>query len=175
VGCAIGANTFALAKAGATLVRGIELRRERLKQACVLKRILRLWNTEFTQRDVYTWPHGQWDIVLALNVIHHVPEPFRFIRRLAALSSKWLVMEVPEANDPVMKILDKDLRTIALGTATTISLKGDDILFAVSVESIRLALRGQGTDYCPGGFQRLPSPISGRQLIFCCRVQTCDL
>lgn len=174
VGCAIGANTFALAKAGARLVRGIELRRERLEQACILKRILRLKNVEFTQFDLYTWPHGQWEVVLALNVIHHVPEPFRFIRRLAELSSRWLVIEVPQANDPTLNIKDDYVRGIAQETAATISLQGDDKLFAVSVASIRLALQGQGTEFCPGGFEYEASPIAGRQLIFCCRVPTCE-
>ena len=40
------------------------------------------------------------DVVIALNVIHHVLEPFAFLDRAAQLTSSHLVLEYPGVSDP---------------------------------------------------------------------------
>jgi SAM-dependent methyltransferase len=99
VGCALGYFSFEAEKRGAARVVGVELNEKRLRQAVLLKEILGS-RVEFLQRDVLTEPPAEpFDCVCFLNVIHHLPEPMRALRQLAALTRERLMVEFPTFAD----------------------------------------------------------------------------
>jgi 2-polyprenyl-3-methyl-5-hydroxy-6-metoxy-1,4-benzoquinol methylase len=99
VGCALGYFCFEAEIRGASRVLGVELDDERFRQALILKNILGS-NVEFLQQEIISNPLREtFDHVLLLNVIHHLPEPIRMIRHLAALARKRLVIEYPTFAD----------------------------------------------------------------------------
>lgn len=99
VGCALGFFCFEAEKRGARRVMGSELKDDRFEHANLLKGVLES-EVEFVQRDLLaTEPEETFDTVLALNVIHHLPEPITALRRLSALADERLVLEFPTFAD----------------------------------------------------------------------------
>ena len=172
VGCAIGFMTFEFAKMEAKLVRGVEIRRERLSQAVLLNKIFRFRNVEFIHLSLQAWPHGSWDIVSCLNVIHHVDQPVRFLHDLVHASRKLLILEVAEVQDqslPTSSQLIQLRQAVGNNTfAIAVSLPAPDTPFMLSSAFIESILVHQ-MSACPGGLEILPSPIAGRRLLFCSR------
>ena len=99
IGCAEGAAALSAARMGAE-VTGLEPRRGRLKKALTISRALgtpiELHNMIL---DEYDGARGSFDVVLALNVIHHVNDPFAFLDRAARLTRSHLVLEYPGLGD----------------------------------------------------------------------------
>jgi SAM-dependent methyltransferase len=99
IGCAEGAAALSAARMGAE-VTGLEPRRGRLKKARTISRALgtpiELHNMIL---DEYDGARGSFDVVLALNVIHHVNDPFAFLDRAAHLTRSHLVLEYPGLGD----------------------------------------------------------------------------
>ncbi len=52
---------------------------------------------KFENVDLLTWDHPQkyFDLVVASQVLEHLPEPDRFLKRLALFSNKYLLLTVP--------------------------------------------------------------------------------
>jgi 2-polyprenyl-3-methyl-5-hydroxy-6-metoxy-1,4-benzoquinol methylase len=99
VGCALGYFSFEAEAKGATRVVGTELKEERLRQARLLKDILGS-NVELIARDVLADPLGeQFDVVLLLNVVHHLNEPMHALAKLAAMTRERMVVEFPTFAD----------------------------------------------------------------------------
>jgi 2-polyprenyl-3-methyl-5-hydroxy-6-metoxy-1,4-benzoquinol methylase len=100
IGCAEGAAALSASRMGAE-VTAIEPRRSRLDKA---KQIAEATNSEISFHhgllDSFPAEPGSFDVVLALNVIHHVPEPFAFLDRVAQLTRSHLVLEYPGLGDP---------------------------------------------------------------------------
>jgi len=100
IGCAEGAAALSAARMGAR-VTGLEPKRSRLKKAGKISEAtgvpLKLYNMIL---DEYDGAAESFDVVLALNVIHHVPDPFAFLDRAAHLTSSHLVLEYPGLDDP---------------------------------------------------------------------------
>jgi len=100
VGCHVGYFCFEAERRGATRVLGTEINRERLDQAKLLKSVLES-RADFELRNVLSErADEQFDLVLALNVIHHVRDPFAAIKALAALTRWRLALEFPTFDDP---------------------------------------------------------------------------
>ncbi len=99
IGCAEGAASLSAARMGA-VVTGIEPRKTRRTKA---QRIAEATGVTLDLRpgllDDLEEPDGSFDVVVALNVIHHVPDPFAFLDRMAALSSSHVVLEYPGLDD----------------------------------------------------------------------------
>ena len=99
IGCAEGAAALSAARMGAH-VTGLEPKPGRFKKARKISKALgtplELHNMIL---DGYDEPGGSFDVVLALNVIHHVNDPFAFLDRAAHLTRSHLVLEYPGLGD----------------------------------------------------------------------------
>jgi len=99
IGSALGYFCFEAEAKGAVRVLGVELDAERLRQACLLKKIIGS-EVAFQQRDILDQPlDEQFDYVCFLNVIHHLDEPIRAIHQLAAITRETLIIEFPTIED----------------------------------------------------------------------------
>ncbi|NUB27135.1 class I SAM-dependent methyltransferase [Azospirillum brasilense] len=101
VGSAIGFFSFEAERRGAQRVVGLEPRQTRFQAAVILKEILGS-SVEFRCQDILDYsPSEPFDRVLLLNVIHHLKEPIRVLRRCAELTRNALVIEFPQLDDPI--------------------------------------------------------------------------
>lgn len=99
VGSSEGYFCFAAEMRDAERVKGIELRAPRFEMACQLKEI-RGSRVEFERRDVGKRPiREDWDVILLLNVVHHLSEPFGVLRNLAERARERLTVEFPTFAD----------------------------------------------------------------------------
>ena len=100
IGCAEGAAALSAARMGAT-VTGLEPKPGRFKKARKISKALgtplELHNMIL---DGYDEPGGSFDVVMALNVIHHVNDPFAFLDRAAHLTRSHLGARVPRPRRP---------------------------------------------------------------------------
>ena len=94
VGCAEGLIAIEMAKAGAAQVHGIELVPERVKDANRLRGSL---PCSFEAADVSTYaPRQAFDVVMALSILHKMPDPTATLRRLVATTcDKLVVIRLP--------------------------------------------------------------------------------
>lgn len=168
VGCALGYFSFEAEKRGAARVLGLELRDERFEQANLLKDVLGS-RVEFAQKNVMTDDlGGPFDLVLLLNVIHHLTEPMSALRRLAEVTRGRLVVEFPTFRD------EKFARSAGIrfpGRYDKLPLigvsslaPGTDQTFVFTPEAIRRVL----TDHAKlfAGVSFVASPMSGRMIAF---------
>lgn len=99
IGCAEGAAALSASRMGAR-VTGIEPWPTRFKDA---RQIADSLGASVDLRNLYLGelnePDGAFDVVLALNVIHHQPDPFAFLDEATRLTSSHLVIEYPSLND----------------------------------------------------------------------------
>lgn len=107
VGSALGGFCFEAERRGACRIVGLEPRRSRFEAAVILKEIL---NSDVEMRceslDEFV-PDEPFDYVLLLNVLHHLKEPVRALRRCAELARRALVLEFPHFGDPIFaKVFD---------------------------------------------------------------------
>ncbi|HMD11515.1 MAG TPA: methyltransferase domain-containing protein, partial [Marmoricola sp.] len=95
IGCAEGAVALSAARMGAR-VTGLEPRQGRLTKARRAAEGMGL-DVEFRKGflDNLESRPGTFDVVLALNVVHHVPNPFAFLDQAASLTRSHLVLEYP--------------------------------------------------------------------------------
>ena len=99
IGCALGYMCFEAEKLGAKKVVGYDLKKKRFEGAKILKDI-KGSDVEFHLGDIFTETiEEQFDIVLFLNVIHHLPEPVSALRKLSHLAREKLIIEFPTIND----------------------------------------------------------------------------
>jgi hypothetical protein len=99
IGCAEGAAALSAHRMGAK-VTGIEPWGRRFEQAQAIAKAL---DCDLDLRNItlddLAEPAEAFDVVLALNVIHHQADPFAFVHRAADLTSSHLVVEYPGLND----------------------------------------------------------------------------
>jgi 2-polyprenyl-3-methyl-5-hydroxy-6-metoxy-1,4-benzoquinol methylase len=99
VGCALGYMCFEAEQLGAKRIVGYDLKEKRFEGAKILKDI-KSSNVEFHLADIFAETIAEkFDLVLFLNVIHHVPEPIKALRKLAQLTQEKLIIEFPTLND----------------------------------------------------------------------------
>lgn len=90
VGCAEGLIGIEMAKAGADYVHGIELVPERVADANKLRHGL---PCTFEVADVATYePKRSFNVVMALSILHKMPNPSATLRRLVATTCDRLVV-----------------------------------------------------------------------------------
>lgn len=166
IGCALGFFCFEAERRGAARVLGAELKDDRFAQANLLKGVLDS-EVEFVQRDLLaSEPEEQFDVVLALNLIHHLLEPITALQRLAALSRDRLVLEFPTFADPKFR-RSAGIRMWRLYDRRPligVSSKKVDQTFVFTRGAIRRILR----NHCGVKdvvFQR--SPMPGRTIALC--------
>lgn len=107
VGCAYGFYVFEAERRGASSVVGIEAKPDRFAAACAYAQVLGS-AAEFRHGEApqEMGADERFDLVLLLNVLHHVHEPIRFLRKLARHCTGSLIIEFPTLDD------SKFLRTV---------------------------------------------------------------
>lgn len=169
IGCALGYFCFEAEKRGATQVVGVELNERRHRQAMLLKEALSS-QVEFRRADILSdGVSEQFDCVLLLNVIHHLSEPMRALRQVAALTRERLVLEFPTFHD------EKFRRNVGvwfpwlynrLPLIGVSSLEKDtDQTFVFTPTAIRRVLQDHAQLFREVKFVR--SPMAGRQIAIC--------
>src|SRR5436309_9657164 len=176
VGSALGYFCFEAEARGAARVVGVELDRERFRQACLLKDIIGS-GVEFLQRDILRQPlHEQFDYVCLLNVIHHLDEPIRAIHQLAAIARELLVIEFPTFEDPKFRKTTRIrfpkrynlLPLIGVSSKRATSKKANSgQTFVFTPDAITRILQ----DHRPlfSQIKIIDSPVSGRKIALCRR------
>ena len=147
IGCAEGAAALSAARMGAD-VTGLEPKPGRFRKA---RRISKALGTPLELHnmilDGYDEPGNSFDVVMALNVIHHVNDPFAFVDRAAHLTRSHLVLEYPGLGDRKFG-----------ATVAGQEVPGDDLpLIAVSLP----AEQDQTYVYTPASFERYLVDILG--------------
>jgi 2-polyprenyl-3-methyl-5-hydroxy-6-metoxy-1,4-benzoquinol methylase len=99
IGCGLGYFCFEAEKRNAGRIVGIEYKESRYRQILILKDIL---NSKIEvvkcnfEEDDYS---GEFDYVLLLNVIHHLKDPIKVLRRIASMVKKRFIIEFPTFTD----------------------------------------------------------------------------
>jgi 2-polyprenyl-3-methyl-5-hydroxy-6-metoxy-1,4-benzoquinol methylase len=168
IGCAYGYFCFEAEKRHARRVVGTELKRHRFLGCNILKEILGS-NCSFYYHDIFNNPiNEQFDIVLFLNVIHHLHEPVRALRTVAGMVREKLIMEFPTLSDekfratlPHNAVIDPALPLIGV---SVLSSQGQTFLF--SEEAIRRIFMDQSKLFSRIEFQS--SPMAPERRIAIC-------
>ena len=101
IGSAYGYFCFEAEKRGASYVCGTELKEHRFKGAELLKDI-KGSSVDFLNFNILEKPiNKEFDVVLLLNVIHHLEYPIYFLKILSELCNDRLVIEFPTTNDTI--------------------------------------------------------------------------
>jgi SAM-dependent methyltransferase len=177
VGCAIGYFCFEAERRGAARVVGTELKPKRLRAALELKESFGS-AVEFSDRDVLRDSSPErFDLVLALNVIHHLRDPFAALERLSALTSWRLALEFPTFADPRYqranaagepKPWDLYDREPLVGVST----RGAKSTFVFAPPAIERALMELDPEPAFESVRFLPSPVGGRAIAICEKRET---
>jgi SAM-dependent methyltransferase len=112
VGCHTGFFCQHAARRGAARVVGVDVDSNAVRQARTLAEIAGLSGAiDFQNLDVEAdlLPAGPFDVVICLNVLHHLRDPIAAIAKLAAIARERLVLEVPGPNERRAQRLLKEL------------------------------------------------------------------
>jgi SAM-dependent methyltransferase len=171
IGCAIGFFCFEAERRNAGKVVGTELHRKRLRQAKVLKSIFDS-RVELELRDVLQDPPGEpFDLVLALNVIHHLSDPFAAIERLASMTAWRLALEFPTFDSPKYRrnhALPPDWKwqdQPLVGVMNARSAKAQKFVF--SPAAIEHSITSHHAEPLFTSVRFIPSPEEGRMIAIC--------
>lgn len=101
VGCAEGLIGMELAKAGAAHVHGVEVVAQRVRDANRLRGSLPC-SFEQNKADYYR-PQRAFDVVLALSILHKMPNPSATLNGLVAnVCDRFVVIRLPPGRGPVV-------------------------------------------------------------------------
>ena len=99
IGCAYGYFCFGAEARGATRILGTELKDQRFRGASLIREIKKS-KVEFRKQDIFAnHLDEQFDIVLLLNVIHHLPFPIYALHVISQLCKEKLILEYPTVGD----------------------------------------------------------------------------
>jgi 2-polyprenyl-3-methyl-5-hydroxy-6-metoxy-1,4-benzoquinol methylase len=90
---------------------GLELNRGRMRQAETIARFKSL-HPEYIRGDIEEWNPGErFDIILCLNILHHLRNPIGVLRKLALATKETLVIEAASlgSHDAVKLDIDNSL------------------------------------------------------------------
>lgn len=163
IGCAEGAAALSAERMGAK-VTGIEPWTKRYDEARSIADALgSSVDLRNAALDDLADPPDSYDVVLALNVIHHQADPFAFVDRAAELAASHLVLEYPGLNDRKFRStfeysgeLPEDIPLMGLSTAKR------DQTFVFNPATLRRYLLD--TVQLFGQHELVRSPISDRWL-----------
>lgn len=96
IACHEGWFSFQIAQRGARLVKGIDIRPERIERANFIKKAGAFTNTSFEVRDLFALDPARdavFDLTLFLGVFYHLEDPVRGFRAVRALTRNVCVIE----------------------------------------------------------------------------------
>jgi len=169
VGCALGQYLYRAERYGAKKICGIDKMSFRFNAAQKINKLLlsnaELKNEFFTENSV----KEKFDLVLCLNVIHHIKDVDSFISNLWNVTSKKLVLEFPTFFDPkfmkISKLCSDDASNLnnfpIIGVS---SLKLVDQTYVYSPSSIVGILADRSEDE-PKNIQQFKSSFEGRTFL----------
>ena len=145
----------------------MDVKKRRLEEAEILRNVLDS-KVDFIRRDFLDDPPDeQFDLVLALNVIHHVREPFSALRTLAGLTRARLVLEFPTFGDFKFRRLTRLRRWRRYDRLPLIGVSSldEDQTFVYTQEAIRRIVMDHAQLFARVDF--IPSPFRGRLIALC--------
>ena len=96
VGCHEGYYAVAMARKGASRVRGVDVREENLRKARFVARTLALPNVDYEQancEEIGPDTHGPYELCLFLGLLYHLENPMAALRRISAVTTELCVVE----------------------------------------------------------------------------------
>jgi len=96
VACHEGWFAFQIAQRGAKLVKGIDIRAERIERANFIREAGAIANASFEARDLFSFDparEGVFDLTLFLGLFYHLEDPVRGFRAVRALTRELCVVE----------------------------------------------------------------------------------
>lgn len=167
VGCAEGTFCLEAKRRGAVVVKGIDIKANRLGIAKTLARA-RGVEAQFELRDIQRTPINEdYDHIIILNVIHHLDQPFQVLKNLAKSTLETLVIEFPGLSDHKFGRTVPGLPTGLNGFPLIgVSLIGEqDQTFVYSPAAIERLM--SGPPYSFAKVQIRPSPMNQRFFAVC--------
>lgn len=99
IGCNLGYYSIRSALEGAKRVVGIDNHQAFIDEANKIKDELSLNNVTFECTDFMSFPEEKFDIILCLNVMHHLPTPQKvenWLTKMQRMSNESIILEVLE-------------------------------------------------------------------------------
>lgn len=168
VGCAYGYYCFEAERRNASRVVGTELMRHRFIGANILKYASGS-RASFLSQDIFNENFSDsFDIIIFLNVIHHLSQPMKALKVLAELCKEKLIFEFPALLDPkFLSTLPKnasfDSALPLIGVSTR---AGSDQTFVFSEAAIRRILMDHEKLFSRVEF--IPSPMHRNRSVAIC-------
>jgi len=169
IGCAYGFFCFEAEKRNAAKVVGTELKRHRFIGANIVKAVTGS-SAEIRYQDIFSEPlNCTFDIVLLLNVLHHLKEPIHALRMIAKLCAEKLIIEFPTlADEKFNSTLTDPLTTKASHPLIGVSLQGEiDQTFLFSPLSIERIL--QNHEQLFSSIEFIKSPMNSQRCVAICK------
>lgn len=134
VGSAFGYWCFEAEDLGATSVLGLEVKKVRLKRANLFKnlresKIVTFRNVDITELKL----EGEFDYVLLLNVLHHLPNPLEVLSFLGSKANEKLIVESPVKFKKIdlMKVIGDSFENVEFMPSTLTSPKNEKRKIAI--------------------------------------------
>jgi len=172
IGTREGLFCFESLKRGARRAVGFEISAEFVERARKLSEILEL-PAEFLQVDAETYRTEEtFDDVLALNVLHHVRNPFLLLERLIEMTNERLILEVAGLGRHEQKklklnwwrrLLFRGLRGLPIVYVNPNSLRRNRQRFYLSVDAVRCLLSEHRRIFSK--IEVIPSPFKDRHIL----------
>lgn len=160
IGCAMGDMLYWYERFGATRLLGLDIKEHRLNAAQEFADLLhskvRFLNVDFLSFDA-TEP---FDDVLALNVLHHVPDIRGFLEKACALTAKRLILEYPLLSDPKFQGLGPVPENLDDMPLIGVSSKRIDQTFVFTTAALERLV----ADFGSFSLATHPSPIAHRKI-----------
>ena len=167
VGCAYGYFSFEAEKRKAKDIVGTELKNERYIGANIIKEIIGS-DAIFVKTDViFETINRKFDIVLLLNVIHHLKYPIYALKMLSELCNEKMIIEFPTVADKKFQsTLESHMNNEQIPLVGVSSYKDCDQTFLFNDEAIRRILMDHNQFFNKVEFYESPFE-KDRRIAFC--------
>ena len=167
VGCAYGYFSFEAEKRKAKDIVGTELKNERYIGANIIKEIIGS-DAIFVKTDViFETINRKFDIVLLLNVIHHLKYPIYALKMLSELCNEKMIIEFPTVADKKFQSkLESHMNNEQIPLVGVSSYKDCDQTFLFNDEAIRRILMDHNQFFNKVEFYESPFE-KDRRIAFC--------
>jgi len=163
IGCAEGFFCFKAEELGVKSILGTEIRTNRFVTANIYKEI-RGSKVYFKNIDVFSQPLiSKFQVVLLLNVLHHLANPFEALKIVTDLCTETLILEFPSLGDTKFSSSSLPNPSCDLDTLPLIGISAkskNDQTFLFSPEALKIFLTEHLSAY--KSIEIIPSPFAQR-------------